>query len=475
MKYKGIEKTSLNKLQADVLLIPAYSDFADVPFKWIIDICKRDGFKAEQGKSLAVPLTDSSLGNVWKVILYGMGDRNTADGESARRGAASAVKKLGNGECNKVVLLPPKGYAAEALEGAILGAYRFSKYKDNKTHDISLKILDVDGTLDSQKLERAALLASHVNRARWLVDEQPSEKTPSLLAEIFKSDAEKAGLRVAVKMKKDLEREGFGGISAVSRGSLNDPCLVEIYNDSSENSLCLVGKGITFDSGGMDIKNRSQMKYMKQDMAGAAAVVYGAISAASNGLNIPTRVLVPLAENMPGPEAYKPGDIVKMFDGTTVEIKDTDAEGRMILADAIALSLSYNPREIVELSTLTGGCQYTLGDFCAGLYTRFDDLAEKLLVSSAMSGEKLWRLPFFKEFDDEMKGKISDMKNVGEGRAQVLTAAAFLNSFAKGAPFAHLDIGGCAFTEGKPLLPYFSESSATGYGVRLLHHYLLSR
>jgi len=268
---------------------------------------------------------------------------------------------------------------------------------------------------------------------------------------------------------------GMGLFAAVAAGSAQPPKFIVLEyrpeRAGAARTVALVGKGITFDSGGLDLKTASGMRTMKGDMAGAAAVV--ATMGALRDLDVPVRVvgIAAATENMASGTAMRPGDIVRGLAGKTVEITNTDAEGRLVLADALAYAVRAHVDEIIDLATLTGACVVALGDYTAGLMTNDQPLAARLLGAAALAGEPLWQLPLYDEFLDAMRGEISDLKNSTGREAGAERAAAFLREFAGATPWAHLDIAGPAFCEDKSAPPYVPQGG-TGYGVRTLLRYL---
>jgi leucyl aminopeptidase len=288
---------------------------------------------------------------------------------------------------------------------------------------------------------------------------------------------QRAGLKVKVWEKQQLIEEGFGGILAVGGGSANDPRFIvmeygEAAGDHAEGkpTICLVGKGLTFDSGGLSLKPADAMETMKSDMGGAAAV-FGALQAVAE-LKLPLHVvgLVSSAENMPSATAYRPGDVIKTLSGKTVEVLNTDAEGRIILADALFYAQRYNPAAIIELSTLTGAVIIALGAHATGMMGTDQALMDKITQAGEASGERVWPLPLWDEYHDMIKSEIADIKNIGGRAAGSITAGAFLAAFVGDYPFVHLDIAGTAWVD-RPAKPYETHGG-TGVGVRLLAEYL---
>jgi leucyl aminopeptidase len=320
--------------------------------------------------------------------------------------------------------------------------------------------------------EREAVSLS-VERTRDLVNEPPSRANPDFIVEEFQRTAQSSSLEIEILRRGDLKKRGFAGIAAVGEASPHEPALIRlsyIPAGGYTKTAALVGKGITFDSGGLSLKTAASMQEMKSDMAGAAAVL-GVIEAASK-LRLPVRIdaFAAVAENMPGQYAYKPGDILVFNNGKSVEILNTDAEGRLLLADALIMATGKKPDLIVELSTLTGSVAHALGDGMAAVMSRSDKLAASLMKAGQNTGERLCRLPLLEDYKESIKSKTADLKNNSYGTAHGIKAGLFLNEFTKGIPFAHIDIAGTAFLS-KPNACCLREG-ATGFGVRLLLDFL---
>jgi leucyl aminopeptidase len=297
--------------------------------------------------------------------------------------------------------------------------------------------------------------------------------TPKALGDEAVSLGKRLGLKVMVLDKTQLTEQGFGGILAVGKGSANEPRFIAIeYGaaDPGKPAICLVGKGLTFDSGGLSLKPADAMETMKSDMGGAAAV-FGAMQVLGE-LKLPLHVvgLVSSAENMPSSTAYRPGDIVTSLSGKTIEVLNTDAEGRIILSDGLFYAQRYHPAAIVELSTLTGAIIIALGSHAIGMMGTNQALADKISRAGDASGERVWQLPLWDEYHQMIKSEVADLKNIGGRPAGSITAGAFLAAFVGDYPFVHLDIAGTAWAD-KPARPY-DAPGATGVGVRLLTEFL---
>lgn len=362
-------------------------------------------------------------------------------------------------------------------EGLMLGAYQFKKYKKTVTEDepqgvikeIQLYAATADKAVVSG-INRGRVAAQAGSAARDMANEPGNVWTPTRFAEQGRKLARTHGLTCKVLSKADMQRLKMGGILGVNSGSAQPPKMVILeYKTSSRNpTLMFVGKGLTFDSGGISLKPPANMDEMKFDMCGGAAVL-GAMQAVSEekpkGVNIIG--IIPTTENLPGPSALKPGDIITIYGGKTVEVLNTDAEGRLILADALAYGIKqYKPKAVVDLATLTGAVVIGLGHHRTGLMSNDDELARKVAEAGNRCGEPVWRLPLGPEYSKQIKSKVADIKNIGNRAAGTITAAAFLQEFVGETPWVHLDIAGTAykFTEKS----YVPNKGPSGTGVRTL-------
>ena len=363
--------------------------------------------------------------------------------------------------------------AGAAVEGARLSDYRFDKYKSKPASKKEVHLTLISQQEDEAKSVRAAIaeaeiLSEAVYFTRNIANEPPNIMTPPALAQAAKEMASKNGLDCKVLGLQEIKKLGMGGVLGVSQGSSFPPQFIILENrvKSAEAPIVLVGKGVTFDTGGISIKPSNDMDKMKFDMCGAAAVI-GAMKAVAN-LKIGIKVvgLVPVVENMPGSKAQRPGDIIKCLNGKTVEVLNTDAEGRLILADALSYAERYKPRVLVDIATLTGACAATFADLCSGVMSTDEDLVRRIKEIGDRTGEKMWELPLWDEYFDLIKATYADIQNISKKYAGTITAGMFLKEFADHTKtWAHLDVAGSAWNEGgaKPLSPI----GATGIGVRL--------
>jgi len=389
---------------------------------------------------------------------------------------------------SKALQLPQmKGNARQlgraSAEGLILGDYAFDKYltksKKNPRKEISGTLL-VDSSANdfSQGLQEGIIISEATNYAKDMVNEPANVMTPSAIEsrakEIAKSDAK---IKIKVLNKPEMQKLGLNALLGVALGSDKDSKLIIIqYANSKDKPVAIVGKGITFDSGGYNLKPEGSMQDMKCDMSGAAAVLGTIMAASKLGLKKNILGIIPSCENLINGSAQKPGDIVTAYNGKTIEIGNTDAEGRLILADAVAYTeANYAPEIIIDLATLTGACVAALGFYASGLFTNDDKLGDDLLKAGFASYDRLWKLPFFEDYQDNMDGDISDLNNMatrnkGQKAAGAITGAVFISKFVDKAKWAHLDIAGPAFlAEAKD----YNQKYATGAGVRVLTYYFM--
>lgn len=417
------------------------------------------------------------------IIYGGIGEKDSISATVLRNVSAKAIQRAIDLKRDKLSIILPSitgdsfNCGKAITEGIMLGSYKFDKYKSDKAHRI--ENVELIGNLSSSDLNKTMIICDAVNYCRDLVNDNASVVTPDMLAKEALQFAKYENFKVTVLKSKELEREGLGLLKAVGQGSTTPPRLIiiEYKGSSQKHKTAFVGKGITFDSGGQNLKPTGSIETMREDMAGAAAVigVMKAIAALKPAINV-TGVIA-AAHNAIGNNAFFPGDIYKSYNGKTVEIHSTDAEGRLILADATAYCVSvYKPSEIIDLATLTGGIITTFGEHVAGLFSNNDELAQKLFRSGESTNERLWRLPLYKEYSDSLKGELGDLRNLSrfkKGYASSIIGAAFIKEFINDTPWAHLDIAGTSFNEGSARgeIPQFG----TGFGVRLLLDFLLNK
>lgn len=435
---------------------------------------------------LAVVYTDRKIA-AHRLFLVGLGNINDLTPEKLRRAAAATAKKARELKVKNLAFQFPEipnglsesvdEVACAISEGAVLSLYRFDKYltekKDNQTKITAIIIFDPDKRkLNELKkaTTRAKIVCEAVYLARNLENAPGNEIYPQSLAARARASAERYGYKITVWNKKKIEQEGFGGLLGVNAGSARPPVFIILeYQGTKGAPLVLVGKGITFDTGGISIKPAANMAEMKMDMSGAAAVIGAMEAAARLKLAVHLIGLIPATENMPGGSAIRPGDIITHFGGKTSEVDNTDAEGRLILADALAYAAKYKPAAVIDLATLTGACVVALGHHATGMMGNNDQLMAQLKAAGEKTYERLWQLPLFEEYEKQIKSDVADVKNTGGRWAGAITAGLFLKKFIGDYKWAHLDIAGTAILEED--LPY-APKGGSGVGVRLLVEFL---
>ena len=423
-------------------------------------------------KKLSLIYPESPL----RALVVGLGKREDLNAEKARIAAALAAKEAAKLDATSIAWALPSSDDDPALAeglvtGTILGAYRFDRFKSVDPDDPapaaleSLMLLAPDSV--AAAVEVARVCAEAQNRARDLQGLPSNVATPSYLAERAEEIAAHGDVSVKVLGRDEIAAKKMGGLVAVSQGSTEEPKLITLRyrGGGSGKTLGLIGKGVTFDTGGISLKSAGGMEEMKMDMSGAAAVLETVGAIAELGLEIDLLAVVPSTENMPSGTAIKPGDIITQYNGKTVEINNTDAEGRLILADALAYAIEQGADRVVDIATLTGAVMIALGSTYAAVISNDDDLASEVEQVGRETGELVWRLPLHPEYKALMKGTVADLTNAAAKRkAGTISAAGFLEEFVGDTPWAHLDIAGTAWDVGRP----YTGSAASGYGVRLL-------
>jgi leucyl aminopeptidase len=411
-----------------------------------------------------------------RALVVGLGARDEFTPERARVAAAIAAQTAASMEASTLALKGPDGddpaAATAMVEGAILASYRFDRFKskgDDEDEDpkgLEEVTLIGDGGL-AEAVEAARIGAEAENFARELQDLPSNVVTPSYLAGRAKAIAEEHdSVTFEVLGREQIKQKGMGGLVAVSQGTAEEPQLIVLrYQGGGDETLGLVGKGVTFDSGGISIKPSAGMQEMKMDMSGAAAVLETVSALAKLELPIDVVAVIPSTENMPSGTAVKPGDIITQLNGKTVEVNNTDAEGRLILADALAYAVELGADRIVDLATLTGAVVVALGSTYAGLISNDDAFATEVEEAATRTGELAWRLPLHPEYKELTKGTVADLTNASSKRkASTIYAGSFLEEFVDGKPWVHLDIAGTAWDVGRE----YVGKGPTGFGVRLL-------
>ena len=470
-------------------LLPA-STARDAGLRRLVD---SSGFRGAHNETALLPVPPlgrgqaGPRGNRW-VLVVGLGKAKDLSLERARQFAGTAAKTARARGFRDLVLpvladrnLGSPALTAQALaEGAWLGLYRYDWLKEVPRHERARRVDHLtlvveragDAVLARRAIERAEILAGAVTLVRDLINGPANLVTPAALAKEARRLATTHRLRVQVIPFVRLKRQGFGGIVGVAQGSAHPAQFIVLdYRPArARATFALCGKGITFDSGGISLKPSSKMEQMKYDMAGAAAVL-GTVQAAAR-LRLPVRIvgIIAAAENMPSGTAQRPGDVVRTLSGKTVEVLNTDAEGRLVLADCLHYAKRFKPDAAIDLATLTGACVVALGSEAIGLMTKDERLAARLNQAGKETYERVWRLPLWDEYGPALKSDIADLRNVtNTGEAGTITAAKFLEAFTEGMPWAHLDIAGTAWTDkDRPYVP----KGAVGIGVRLLVEFM---
>jgi leucyl aminopeptidase len=484
--------TSPDAIKADLLVLPVEEKKLEAPAIRALDRrlkgklseqFLKSKFTGAEGSSLLY--STSGILPASHLLLVGFGKTNDIDSDTWRKAGARARKEASVVGAQEIAFFfapdkDPDDAAAAVVEGAILASYRFNKYRSNSNVATVVKGL----TLFKPGLKRTASLERSVRRveqtvpgvflARDLVNEPPSVTTARFLGEQAEIHCRGRGLSVEVWGKKKIQSMSLAGLLAVNRGSHEEPRFIKIQyrpGARARKKVALIGKGITFDSGGLSLKPAKSMETMKLDMAGGAAVI-GAMSRLPYlGPDVEVTGYVPATDNLPGGNAQKPGDVIRYLNGKTIEVLNTDAEGRLILADALALAAKKRPDCMVNVATLTGACMVALGSGVAGIFSNQQALADNIMRCARDAGEKLWQLPLVKEYRETLKSSVADMKNVAGPHGGAITAALILQEFVDDIPWAHLDIAGPAFAETDTAI---CPKGGTGFGVRTLVRFLLT-
>ncbi|HZG65617.1 MAG TPA: leucyl aminopeptidase [Herpetosiphonaceae bacterium] len=430
------------------------------------------GFKAKVGEVAVVPTL--GMARARAIAVAGLGPRNEATAAHVRKAAACASRTLSErSEIASALHHAVDQTAAASTDGFLLGSYRFTSYKSDPRPSRIQRILCL-GATDSE-IERGTIFAEATLLARDLTNEPSSTLTPAVLGRRSTEIADVSGLESNVLDARELEERGFNGILAVGKGSVEPPFLIRLryVPNRATGKIVLVGKGVTFDSGGLSLKDLNGMEQMKTDKAGAAAVI-GAMSALPRlEPSIEVQAIIPAVENMPSGSALRPGDVIRHYGGRTTEVLNTDAEGRLLLADALALACEEQPDAIVDLATLTGAIVVALGNKASGLFANNEMLLEELKKAAAAAGERMWPMPLLDEYKNELDSTIADCKNRGPRYGGAIFAALFLQAFVRdGIPWAHFDIAGAARADRD-----YEEMSTggTGVGTRTLLHWIEGR
>jgi leucyl aminopeptidase len=441
---------------------------------------KEERFAAKKGEMVSVNI-GKKLGFT-RVLLLGLGKKSNLSSLVLKRGMGTAIRTLTKSKTQKIAVYVPRlsgkklqaGQIGESLcLGALTAEYQFTEYKTEKK-DLPTRVNELTFYTTyplktfSRGIEEGEIIATAVNNSRDYGNQPSNKANPSYLVSMAQEVAKTPKVRCKVLNKEEIKQKKMEALLAVSQGAKHPPKFIILEykgKPSSKDWLVFVGKGITFDSGGISIKPGEKMDEMKFDMAGGGAAISAVEAIANLKLTINIVALIPATENLPSGEAYKPGDIIGSAAGKTIEVINTDAEGRLILADALHYAKRYKPKAVVDFATLTGACVSALGTHASGLMGNNSNLIQKIKQAGELSGDRVWELPLWEEYSKQVKSDIADLRNMSTGLGGgAITAAAFLSEFIKDYSWAHLDIAGTAWsTEEKPYLG----KGATGSGVAI--------
>jgi len=483
-----VEKARIDQKQTSLLVIGVFEGDQDFPHSKDLDssvsssireMLANKEFRGTFGSSIVVYTLGK--GPIKKIMLLGLGKREKFTDESARISAGKAARKAQEIGIKEFSIMQfsnlDEGLVEVMTEGIALALYSFDKYKEVK--EPTPKIEEVTILINSDPLrfqsvvEKANTIVEAVNFARDIGNLPPNDCPPAHLASIAVSLAQNYGMKARIIDRYELENMGMGGIVAVGKGSNNPPKLIFLEytgaNDPQQKPYLLVGKAVTFDTGGISIKPSEKMDEMKFDKCGGCTVLSILRAIASLKLAVNVVGVVPSVENMPSDTSYRPSDIIRMYNGKSVEVLNTDAEGRMILADAIAYGIStYDPKAVIDLATLTGAAIIALGANVAAMIGNNKQLVDRLRRLSDKTGEKMWELPLYDEYHEQIRSTYADIKNIGGRPGGAITAAAFLSNFVNNVPWVHIDIAGTAWTQEGTHEKSYNHRGATGFGVRTL-------
>ena len=438
--------------------------------------------EGERGKLRVIPNPD---GKVKRVLIAGLGKKDNITKDTIRFVSGKIAQKARELKLKDFAIIAPPSFVtdqvtsvSQIVEGSKMSLYKFDRFKSEKSKNSpDLTIVIPKSKKITQAIRTSEIIADGAIFTKSIANLPPNECTPTTLADFAKTISKKSKMKCSIISKSELKKNGFGGITAVGQGSKNEPKLIileHIHGPKNEKPIVLVGKAVTFDTGGISLKPGEKMDEMKFDKCGGCTVL-GIMKTVSE-LNLPINVvgIVPSVENMPGGESYRPGDIIKLYSGKTAEILNTDAEGRLILSDALSYGeRKYSPKVIIDFATLTGACIIALGTNVAGIVSNDESLTKKIKESSERTSEEIWELPLNDDYMNMIKSDVADMKNMGIGRAAgTITAAAFLRNAIGNTPWIHFDIAGVAWTQVATKDKPYNPKGATGFGVRLITDYL---
>ncbi len=486
---------SLTEQPSDVLIVNLFQGVkspgggtgaVDKALKGMItEVIRDDDFEGKLGEMTVIRVSGQIP--VKKVLLVGLGKSESFGLSEVMRASAVAARKCRELKAESVTSilhgagiagLPAFECAKAVVQGAILGAYEYIRFKteDGKANPIrSFSIVEIDAD-KLPEIERGMRLAEVIGDsvvwARDVINEPSNLVNPPYLAKLAQEIAGEYGFECKILDRKAIEEAGMGLIAAVARGSEIEPRFIELKYKApgASKTVAIVGKGVTFDAGGYSLKSADGMYGMKDDMSGAGAVLAAMRAVGKLKPNVNVIALVPAVENLIGARAIHPGDIFKSYNGKMVEVANTDAEGRLILADAVAYAKEQGVDEIIDLATLTGACVVALGRQISGLFCTKDELANSLIRGGAASGETIWRMPVFEEYRESLKSDVADIKNTGSRDGGAINGALFIKDFVGDIPWAHLDLASASNDKDTDL----AKKGATGAGAGMLIEYLIS-
>ena len=443
-----------------------------------------EGFTGKEGQAAAAyPKTGFQAE---RVIALGLGPKESVSEEALRRAGGRLARKARELHVEEVFIEWPRSLKGDQIkafaEGLILGSYQYTRYKTqlkDAPKGIEKIVLKIPSDLlvsAKSSLDIAQSYCAGTVMARDLINGAPSDVTPRVLADAARKIA-KGPVKLKLYSTKELKRMGAGGILGVNIGSAQEPYLIHLHykpKGKAKKSVAIVGKGITFDSGGLSLKPAGSMETMKMDMSGAAAVLGVFSQIAKLKPSVEVHGIIAATENMPGGRAYKPGDVLKAMNGKTMEVLNTDAEGRLVLADALSYAVRQKVDAIIDMATLTGACIIALGWLVSGAMTNDPKLLDRLKEATDAEGERIWEMPLVEEYRNDIKSRVADIKNIGGGRdAGTIIGGLFLQEFVGDTPWVHLDIAGPAYPEKEyASIPYLGAHGGTGLMVRSLLTFL---
>ena len=484
-----IENKSILDVNADVIIVNLFegvknpkgvTGVVDKAYNGIISdyVIKKENFEGKYGEVYKLPIVENGK----KIYIAGLGKQEEFTYTKIRNLTAKIVRNM-SGNAKKVVSilhgagvagLCPERCAQMITEGAISGTYSFDKYKAVKKENVIEEFIIAETDEEKfkaaeQGVKKGIVTAEAVNTARDLINESSQYLYPETLAEFA---VKNSGVKTTVYNKEEIKKMGMNAFLAVGQGSVHEPKLIhmEYKCENPKKKIAIVGKGITFDAGGLDLKPAASMLTMRDDMSGAAAVICTMKAISILKPDVEVHAVVAACENMPSGSAYKPGDVITAKTGRTIEIDNTDAEGRVTLADALAYAEETGVDEIIDIATLTGACMVALGTVASGIMGNNDEKVKEFIKVAEKAGERFWQMPMYEEYGDVLKSDIADTKNTGGRMGGTSAAGIFLSKFIKDTPWIHLDIAGTAFLDKANAEGI---KGATAIGVRSLIKYII--